>query len=544
MEQQQSQQIKKYLDLVIRRQKLILAFALVAAYAGLAVYVKTPKVYESTALLIYQQARINPGNRTTSIRPGDVATETREMVATLTQQVTSRSSLEAIIKQFDLYQKMRQQLPMEDVVDLMREKSIAISPDKGDVFKVSFSGDTPKKVKEVANALAARFIEENLRYREEKATETSAYVGDELELAKTTLDKKEEVMRDYKLKNYNEMPQQFEANSSRLTALQAQLQANRISAQDLERTKILIQEQITLRKEALSQLGLQARLGAEAGRSGAGQGAAANPALTELAQARQQLADLQLRYTENHPEVKRLAKRVATLEESNAALVKELAGGASGGQGESGGERARATPQLHDNQLDELMVQFKQADLAMASLNQENEALRKQISQYEKWLSMTPVREAEWNALTRDYQQLSDHYQQLVGRNLEAGAAESLERRQKGSQFKIVDSAYLPEKPIRPDFKKIMLMALAAGLGLGGGLALLLEVQDSSFRDVADVESYLGLPVICAISLISTDKDTKANRRKTTLWWILLVTAVVVLLAAMAYLYKTGRIIV
>ena len=528
MEQQQSQQVKKYIDLFIRRQKIIISFVLVAAFVGLGVYVKTPKVYESTALLIYQQAKINPGSKMTP----DVQTQTREMVATLAQQVTSRSSLEAIIKQFDLYPGMRQKLPMEDVVDLMRENHIAISPDKGDVFKVSFNGDTPKKVKEVANALAARFIEENLRYREEKATETSAYVGDELELAKATLDKKEAVMRDYKLKNYNEMPQQFETNSTRLTALQAQLQANRNSAQELERTKILIQEQISLRKEALLQMGPQALLGTRDARGGG----TVNPAMAEMAQARQQLAELRLRYTENHPEVKRLAKKVAALEGSNSSLGKEPDGASA--------DQAGAPAPLHDSQLDQLVVQFKKADLAMDSLNQENEGLKKQISQYEKWLSMTPVREAEWTALTRDYQQLSDHYQQLVGRNLEAGAAESLERRQKGSQFKIVDSAYLPEKPIRPDFKKIMLLALAAGLGLGGGLAFLLEVQDSSFRDVAEVEAYLGLPVICAISRIRTDKDIKAERRKSFIWWALLIFSVGVLLAAMAYLYKTGRIII
>jgi polysaccharide chain length determinant protein (PEP-CTERM system associated) len=543
MEHEQSQQIKKYIDLVLRRQKIIISFVLVAAFAGLGVYVKLPKVYESTALLIYQQAKVNSGNKG-SIRPGDVATETQEMVATLTQQVTSRSSLEAIIKQFDLYPRERQKLPMEDVVDLMRAKSITISPDKGDVFKVSFRGDTPKKVKEVANALAARFIEENLRYREEKATETSAYVGDELELAKSTLDKKEAVMRDYKLKNYNEMPQQFVANSNRLTALQTQLQANRTSAQELERTKILIQEQVTLRKEALSQIGLQASLGAESGRRAGEQTRVVNPAMAELAQARQQLADLKLRYTDNHPEVKRFSKKVEALEESQSALVKELGGTSSGGKGQEAGNPAGGAMQLHDSQLDELVVQFKKADLALDSLNQENEGLKKQIGQYEQWLSMTPVREAEWTALTRDYEQLNAHYQQLVGRNLEAGAAESLERQQKGSQFKIVDSAYLPEKPIRPDFKKIMLIALAAGLGLGGGLVFLLDLRDASFRDVADVEAYLGVPVICAISLIHTEQDTRTTRRKSIAWWSLVTLSVVGLLGALAYLYKSGRIII
>ncbi len=536
MEQQQSQQIKRYIDLVIRRKKIIISFVMIAMFVGLGLYVKTPKVYQSTALMIYERGKINTGNKATP----DVETQTREMVATLTQQVTSRTSLEAIIKQFDLYPGMRQKLPMEDVVDLMRLHDVAILPDKGDVFKVSFNGADPKKVMQVANALAARFIEENLRYREEKATATSAYVGDELQLSKTTLDKKEEIMRDYKLKFYNEMPQQFQANSTRLTALQTQLQTNRTNAQDLERTKILIQEQISMRKAVSAQMAQQAA-GARSGVTM--QQAGANPGLSELAQARQQLASMRLRYTDSHPEVKKLQKLVAALEGDQGAAAEGTDTSSDGAKGRKVEQRAAVAP-IFDNQLEQLVVQFKQADFAMASLNQENEGLKKQIDQYEKWLSMTPVREAEWTALTRDYEQLSKNYQQLVGRNLEAGAAESLERRQKGSQFKIVDSAYLPEKPIQPDFKKIMLLALAVGLGLGAGIAFVLELQDSSFRDVAEAEIYLGVPVICAIPLIISDNDAKANRRRSLAWLVLLIVSVVSLLVGMAYLYKTGRIII
>lgn len=531
MEQQQSQQIKKYIDLVIRRKKLIISFAMVAVFVGLGVYVKTPKVYQSTALLIYERGKINAGNKSSP----DVETQTREMVATLSQQVSSRTSLEAIIKQFDLYAKMRQKLPMEDVVDFMRSRDIDIKPDRGDVFKVSYNGAEPKKVMQVANALAARFIEENLRYREEKATATSAYVGDELELAKTTLDKKEAIMRDYKLKYYNEMPQQFQANSTRLTALQTQLQTNMTNNQELVRTKIMIQEQISMRKAALAQMAQLAGGAAVPVRQGA-----VNPALTELAQARQQLADLRLRYTESHPEVRQLQKKVATLEGELGAPE----GGKSSAAGGDSAAPSRAAAPIYDNQLDQLELQLKQADLAMVSLNQATEGLKKQIEQYEKWLSMTPVREAEWTALTRDYDQLNNNYQQLVGRNLEAGAAESLERRQKGSQFKIVDSAYLPEKPIKPDFVKIMLLALVVGFGLGGGLSFLLELQDSSFREVLETENYLGLPVICAIPLIVSDNDRKKSRRRSLAWLLLFLVAVLLLLGAMAFLYKTGRIII
>jgi len=548
MDEQQQRQIKKYVGMAVRRKKLILFFLLLSMTAGLGVYLKTPKVYQSTALLIYQRARINPGSKMTP----DVQTQTREMVATLTQQVTSRSSLEAIVKQFDLYKEARRRLPMEDIVDRMRTRHISIKPDRGDVFKVSFDGDDPKKVMQVTNALAARFIEENLRYREEKATETSAYVKDEMSIAKANLDKKEAAMRDYKLKYYNELPQQLEVNMTRLNALQEQYQNTRDSAQDLERTKLLIQEQISVRKEALAQMAAQARqMRFEALQNGVSdQDLDENPVLSDsmaqVAALRRHLDSLLSRYTEKHPEVRRVKKQLAQAEEKHAKLLESL-GGAEAEKGQrSGDEGGGGMGDLlaRDTQLQQLQRQLSDVSYALEKLKKERQEIKKQIDQLQKWIEMTPVREAEWSALTRDYKQLYDHYQQLVARNLEAESIQSLERRQKGSQFKIVDSAYLPEKPFKPDFKKIMLLSVALGLGLGGGLAFLLEMMDTSFREVYEVEEYLGLPVACTLPHLMTRHEEKVERLKAVAWATVFVLAWGGLLGTMAYLYKAGRIII
>lgn len=555
MELEQRQQIKKYTDLLLRRKRILISFTLLAVTVGLLVYLKMPKVYQSTALIMYQQASINPGSR---LSP-DVKFKTKEMVSTLSQQVVSRSSLEGLIKQYDLYPKLRQQLPMEDVVDLMRKK-IDINPagnKGGDVYEVSFQGEQPRDVVRVTNSLAARFIEENLRYREEKATETFAYVQDELDTAKINMDKKEAAMRDYKLKFYNEMPQQFQANVGRLTALQTQLQGNRDSGQDLERTKLLIQEQISNRKEILSQLMAQARqigletIGPAIGGAGAEAGARMLGVQREYAQLKSTVEGLLSRYTEQHPEVRRAQKRLKDFEQSHPEVV-----GASSSQDpplansdgavakEQGTSTDEPQSKQQDEQLAQLELQRKEVDYNIGRLAHEREVLIKQIDQIKKWIEMTPVREAEWSALTRDYDQLNAYYQHLVTRNLEAAALEGLERRQKGSQFKIVDSAYLPERPLTPDFKKIMLMALALGLGLGGGLAFLLELVDPSFKEVAEVERYLQLPVICAIPVLSSPQEKKIKRITTIVWNSVFILYVVALVGAMAYLFKIGKILI
>ncbi len=520
MDPRQQQQIKRYLDIVLRWKKTIVACLLVALAGGLAFYAITPKVYQATALLVYQRQKINPAKMSP-----DVVSRTKEIVSTLQEQVLSRTNLEAIIKKYGLYQETLQQLPLEDVIDIMRSKHIEIKVDRGDTFKVSYQGSDPRTVMRVANELAAKFVEENLRYREERATETTAYIKDELAMAKKALQEKEAAMRDYKLKYYNEMPEQRQTNISRLNALQNSYQNIQASMQELERTKIMVQEQITLRKNLLRQPLLadlpatedeQARTYAQTRR--------------ELERLQADLAGLLARYTEEHPEVKRTRKTIAALEAKLKALVP------------SAGDQTEGIPTNPpaDTQLTQLELQLKDIDISMAQLKKEAAAIRKQIETYQQWIAAAPVREAEWAALTRDYEQLNKYYQELVSRSLEAESIKNIEQRQKGSQFRIVDPARLPEKPFKPDLLKIMAVAVALGLGLGGGIAFGLESLDTSFKDAYDLESYLELPIVCSVPLIATESEQRQARLVGILWFVVFAASAGGLVGAAFFLWKKG----
>ena len=101
-------------------------------------------------------------------------------------------------------------------------------------------------------------------------------------------------------------------------------------------------------------------------------------------------------------------------------------------------------------EIQRLQIQLKEIDINIKQLREEQAKIPAQIAKYQRWIEAVPVREAEWNALTRDYTELRRHYDQLVAQNLQAQSAENLEHNQKGSKFKIVDSARLPEKPFSP----------------------------------------------------------------------------------------------
>ena len=529
MENQQRQQVKKYLDLLLQRWKLIVGCLLVAVTVGLALYLHMPKLYRSSVLLSYEQQQINPGR----MAPEREGQRLRDTVSTLSELVMSRNNLEQLIVQFDLYPEVRQKLPIEDVIEAMR-KNITITPSsRGDTFTVVFQGAQQDKVMKVTNALGAKFIEENLKYREERATETSKYTEDELNLAKVVLDKKEQAMRDYKLKYYNEMPEQRQSNLTRLSSLHEQYQGMQDSIQDLERTRVMAQEQIALRKRLGNALsgGGQADLANETQTSGRPVGK-----YEQLQQLKRYLDGLLNKYTEKHPEVRRTRQLIAKLEaDLKSAPPSEQSMNGSKDNG------VRQSPQ--DPEIQQLQFQVKQIDLNIKNLKKDQEKIKGEIGRYEKWIEATPIREAEWNALTRDYNELRRHYDYLVAQNLQAGSVEHLERKQKGSKFKIIDPARFPDKPFKPDFKKMLLLALGLGGGVGVGLTFGLDFLDTSFKDVSDIESVLGVGVISSVPYIETRSETRKKRVFLILYGGGFILYTIALGAALVYFYLQGRIV-
>jgi len=85
--------------------------------------------------------------------------------------------------------------------------------------------------------------------------------------------------------------------------------------------------------------------------------------------------------------------------------------------------------------------------------------------------------------------------------------AENMERKQQGEQFKVLDPARLPEKPVRPDAQKILLIGTLIGLLGGLGLAWFRESLDQSFYNVAELEEYLKLSVLAEIPNLKPEKD-------------------------------------
>lgn len=485
---------KYIMDLIVRRRWFLIVPFCLSIMVGIYLAVTLPQIFEAETLIMVEPQRV-PTNYVRSI----VSTDITSRISTISQQIMSRTNLEKVIKDFNLFSdENARDMYLEDKLANLRKriKVEVINRRSGaDAFRIAFTGTSPEKVMRVTNALASYFINENLKVREAQAIGTSSFLDVELKTMRDRLEEKENTLRQYKKKYMGGLPSQLETNLSILNSLQTQ-------KADKETIIRRIEENIyNLKNSANSLDGLAGGLAMDdftldMEDSGGGEGS------YELAQLKEQLERLKLKYTEKHPDVLLVKRRIRELEER---LAEESA--AQEAQPEEALPEEPALPAIdfQEVQLAELQSSLKRHQKELDEINQ-------QIGIYKKRVEDTPQREQELLSIQRDYDNLNSLYESLLNRKLESEIAVNMERRQKGEQFRILDSARLPEKPISPDMQKLFLLYLGAGLVVGGGIVFLIEYLDTSFKRPVDIEEDLGVNVLCAIPRILDDKQKRRRR--------------------------------
>jgi len=349
-------------------------------------------------------------------------------------------------------------------------------------FTLSFRGPDPQKVMQVTNALASNFISQNLEIRESQVLGTSAFLADELESVRNSLMTKEEELKGYRERYMGGLPDQLTANIAMLQRLQSQMDQLSKNLTDAENRKILMQQTIEDTRRGRQVLPPSTPQGTET---------------RDLASLRNELAALEAKYTPSHPDVVRLKKMIETLEASDSKQAPDSDGRTAG---LSRAEQA-------------LIQQRRDIELDIASTRLEIRKVQAEMVAYQKRVEDTPKREQELFSIQRDYENLKSLYDSLLKRKLEADIAVSMERKQKGEQFRVIDPAKIPTYPVDPDLRKIFLMVLALGLGLGGGLAYLVEMMDTSYRSPDEIQKEIKLPILVSIPFRHTEQEIRARKR-------------------------------
>ena len=506
--------------LAILRKRIwvvLVPWAIVAATtAGVAR--KLPDLYRSTALI-----QVTPPQVPDNIVRTSSNLTLPERLQAIQQTILSRTRLEAIIQELDLYAKERQTMIMQDVVENMRD-DIQVLPTKGDAFTVRYEGRNPTQVMKVTEKLAGLFKEQSMKEGEARAQGTTTFVESEVEEAKRKLLDTEEKRKKYQLAHSGEMPSQATANMAAISSIQMQLQALAQSINSDQTARQFLERQIAdLENQNEPIAVVTAPVTGEAG-----------TASQNLAAAKSYLAALQARGVKpDHPDYQRAQRLIRDFTQQVEAEALNKPVGAGGGLSREEQARQKRLADMRE-QLDQVK---KQIDMKTA----DEKKLRANRDLYQARLDMVPVRDAELVELNRDYDTYSKIYNDLVSKKAASNMAVNLASRQIGEQFTLIDAARLPQKPSSPNRILINVGGILGGLALGLALVALLEYRDTTFKTDTELARVLALPVLAVVPLMKSDAERRADFRKQLYLNVGLGSTVFLCLAVLAYSFVFVR---
>lgn len=491
-----------YLSAISRRRWFLITPFCVAMLIGMVLAVKLPKLYEASTLIFVQPQRVSE-----KIVTPVVDKDVENRISTLSQQIMSRSNLERVIANFNLFAdpKLRDML-IEDKLAILRKRiKVEVGRTRSskdtDSFSIIYQDYDPQTTMKVANGLATFFIDENLKVREGMAVGTSDFLDSELEAMRKRLEDQEQLLKKFREKNMGELPEQLDSNLRILERLNQQLAQKEESLRSARVSLAALESEIAIKQSAL------AALAPPPGPTAPGRESEDQMSLDQL---RDKLAGLQSSYTDQHPDVVRLKAKIRKLEKQQAGTGRDSDSATSATADAASSARRYSSAQLNAEAVRQKTVingSINALEVDIFRLNQE-------IRDYQRRVEAAPKREQELLSIKRDYDNIRSSYNSLLNRKLEADIAVNMERKQKGEQFQIVDVARLPEKPISPDFRKLFLITVLAGLGLGGGVVFLLEITDTSVRRLDKLEEEIGLPVLTTVPRIFDEGDHRQHRMK------------------------------
>ncbi len=483
--------LQDYTTILKRRWWILAIPAIIFPVAGYAItFLMQPQFLSQTLVLVEQQKVPD-----TYVKP--VITEDLSgRLATMREQILSRSRLQPIIERFNLYATSK--MSMDDRIDQTR-KSIDIKPIQSDIsrtgglpgFFISFKAADARTAQLVCGEITSLFVSENLNDRAASAAGTTDFLKGQLADAKAKLDEEDARLAKFQQTYVGKLPGAEASNINMLTTLNTQLDAATQALARMEQDKSYAESMLVLQQQN------QPSQNSERG------GAAPQTQQLELQQLLAQEADLTSRYTDDYPDVVSTRRKIKELrqEMAHAAPAPAVTGPVSA---------AKPTDSLGVQQL---RAQLRAMEQAIVQKKRDQGAIQAQLRMYQERVASSPAVEEEYKSITRDNLTAQAFYDDLLNKMNQSKMATDLERRQQGEQFRVMDEPNLPEAPFSPKRPVFVGGGLAAGLAVGLLIIAALEYRDTALRSERDIWSFTKLRTLGVIAYNGEEVAVKPRRR-------------------------------
>ena len=476
-----------------------------------------PNQYEASArLYVDADAVLTP-----LLRGLSIDSSLTSQLDVLQRTLLSRPNLEKLVSNTDLDLTITGPADLETLVAKLGTE-IKITPQTRNLFTITYRNATPKLAFDVVQTILTTFIESKTGNNRSEMENAQLFLQQQIAAYETQLRGAERKRADFRAKYVDLLPMgdtggnRLDQAQGGLRQLQGQLTDQLAKRELLNRDLTSTPQLIVTETELLPAPGTAAAAAAAAAAAG-GTAALKDP---RVETAQNELAELRLRYTENHPDVvsakRRLEALKAVAEQTATAAAKtaEQAATAKATAQEAAQKAAdakeaskpatpaRPTKSLPNPIYEQLKVRLYEAESVISSLQRQIADATRERDRLEEMARSAPGVQAEFLNLNRDYDVLRRNYDELLSRRESMRIATAAEADADKIKIQVIDPPQVPQNPVAP--KRVLLTSAVLGIGLAAGIAIavLLVQFDQSFHTIDELRD-LGLPVAGGVSLLN-----------------------------------------
>jgi len=482
--------MQDYTTILKRRWWIIAIPAIIFPIVGYGITYFVQPQYVSQTLVLVEQQKV-PESYVKAVVTEDLS----ERLASMKEQILSRSRLQPIIERFNLF--ANGSMSMDERIDLTR-KNIGITPIQSEIartnglpgFFISFKANDARTAQLVCGEIQSLFVNENVSDRAASAAGTTDFLKGQLADAKAKLDEQNENLKKFEQAYMGKLPGAEASNLNMLTTLNTQLDATTQALQRLEQNRTYVESLAALQHENQTSQMID-------------HGTTPQAQQNELQQLLAQEADLTTRYTDDYPDVVSVRRKIKELREQMAKAPAPAPPTVTASVPKQGDSVAAL----------QIRTQLQSMDLEIAQKKKDQAAIQSQLRTYQDRVASSPAIEEEYKSITRDNQTAQAFYDDLNNKMNQSKMATDLERRQQGESFKVMDEPNLPEAPTFPKRPVFVSGGLGAGLALGLLIVALLEYLDTAVRSERDIWAFTKLPTLGVIGFSGEPAPVRSKWR-------------------------------
>jgi polysaccharide chain length determinant protein (PEP-CTERM system associated) len=517
---------------ILRRRKWLLILPVIAVTTAVAYVVyRLPDVYESETLIV-----VRPSNLPTSVVTGVSEDSMTRQLTSINQVVTSRSSLEPLVKKFDLYRVERSRgEPMETVIDTMRENiRVAVNTSRNDItngFNIAYRYRDPKLAQAITAELATKYVDAQTSETITSNVAAVNFINQQVAQAQEALAALDKQRVEFMSANVGKLPNEVQSLLNQLTGLREEQKSLMTETGRLQDRRAAAANQLAvLQQQNEADIGNVAETLTDPKTT-----LAWSNLVSRKAQLDGELTRISQEYTPKHPDVIAKKEEVQRVQEEMDQMVAEWKDKIKEKKAKLEGKPSSQLSAVQNEiRLIDGEIKRQQALLVQNETN---------IATLVTRINNVPGVEVQLSAIERDYETKKGALDQLLIQQQKITLNKEAATQQQGEGIQVVDPANLPSKPVAP--KRLMLSSVGLAVGLALGILLIAIFEGPrllTIQNADDARHYTGLPVLLSVPELLTPQEARAVPRRRRLLLAAGVVATLVSIPMLALALKLTHI--